>query len=139
VGFLGVDLFVASSTETVLAALVAESLAALVAQLQAMGTEGMATGGAFVEAVVAELLLAASACARTTATQLDLAAMAVMKFVLVDVPAAVAARNVVPVLQLGVGTSAAIGVKHLGNQEEEIQDSALGQGGGNRWAAFAFA
>ena len=62
-----------------------------------------------------------------------------MTFVLVDVLAAVAARNVVPVLQFGVGTPAAIGVKHLGNQEEEIQEPAFGQGGGNRWAAFAFA
>ena len=53
--------------------------------------------------------------------------MAIMAVIPIDGAAAIRARVAFPVLQLDVGTAAAVVVENLGNQDEEVKEPAFGQ------------
>ena len=57
----------------------------------------------------------------------------------VDVVAALGTRVALPVVQLDESAAAAVGAKHLGNENKEVVEPAFGQRCGNSRTAFAFA
>jgi len=85
------------------------------------------------------MLIAALARDGTAAAKRGVTVLAAVAIVFGDRVAAIIAGDAVPVVQLHVGTAAAIGLQQPGNHEEEIVQAAPGQRGRNRRPALALA